>query len=81
MHAAQIDRSARLQRVAAVLADGHWHSTLDILIGAGVFAVNSCVSELRANGLTIECRRVGRERFEYRLTGGIPRTVHATAYA
>jgi biotin operon repressor len=81
MHAAQIDRSARLQRVAAVLADGHWHSTLDILIGAGVCAVNSCVSELRANGLTIECRRVGRERFEYRLTGGIPRTVHASVHA
>lgn len=77
MHAARIDQSARLQRVAAVLADGKWHSTLDILIGAGVCAVNSCVSELRANGLTIECRRVGRERFEYRLTGGIPRTVHA----
>ncbi len=77
MHAARIDQSARLQRVAAVLADGKWHSTLDILIGAGVCAVNSCVSELRANGLTIECRRVGRERFEYRLSGGLPQHVHA----
>lgn len=76
MHAASIDRSVRLQRVAYVLSDGAWHSTLDIIIGAGVCAVNSCVSELRANGLDIECRRVGRERFEYRLTGGLVQPAH-----
>lgn len=81
IRAARLDASPRLQRVAELLADGRWYSTLDIMIGAGVCAVNSCVSELRANGLTIECRRVGRERFEYRLTGGIPRPVHATAHA
>jgi hypothetical protein len=67
MHAARIDQSPRLQRVAELLSDGRWYSTLDIVVGAGVCAVNSCVAELRANGLAIECRRVGKERFEYRL--------------
>lgn len=67
MHAARIDQSPRLQRVAELLSDGRWYSTLDIIVGAGVCAVNSCVAELRANGLAIECRRVGKERFEYRL--------------
>lgn len=67
MHAARIDRSARLQRVAELLADGRWYSTLDIVVGAGVCAVNSCIAELRANGLRIECRRVGKDRYEYRL--------------
>lgn len=49
MHHARIEKSPRLQRVAALLQDGRWHSTLDIVIGAGVCAVNSCVAELRAN--------------------------------
>lgn len=66
MHAANIDKSARLQRVAELLSDGRWYSTLDIVIGAGVCAVNSCVAELRANGIPVECRRVGKDRFEYR---------------
>lgn len=69
MHAARLEKSERLQRVAALLADGQWHSTLDIVIGAGVCAVNSCVAELRANGYAIACRRVGKERYEYRLEG------------
>lgn len=67
MHAARIEQSPRLQRVAELLSDGRWYSTLDIIVGAGVCAVNSCIAELRANGLDIECRRVGKERFEYRL--------------
>lgn len=69
MHAASLEKSDRLKRVHALLSDGRWHSTLDIVIGAGVCAVNSCIAELRANGLRIECRRVGRERYEYRLMG------------
>ncbi len=81
-HKNTVERVLRCMRcVAKPDGNTNWrpmrHNTLDILIGAGVCAVNSCVSELRANGLTIECRRVGRERFEYRLTGGIPRTVYA----
>lgn len=69
MRAARIEHSPRLQRVAELLSDGRWYSTLDIIVGAGVCAVNSCVAELRANGLDIACRRVGKERFEYRLIG------------
>lgn len=67
MRAERIEHSPRLQRVAELLSDGRWYSTLDIIVGAGVCAVNSCVAELRANGLDIDCRRVGKERFEYRL--------------
>ena len=70
MHAARMNRSPRLQRVHALLADGRWHSTREIMAGAHVCAVNSCVAELRVNGLSIECRqeKVGAERlFYYRL--------------
>ncbi|GAB4209912.1 MAG: hypothetical protein Fur0019_17280 [Tibeticola sp.] len=66
IRAARLDTSPRLQRVADLLSDGRWYFTLDIIVGAGVCAVNSCVAELRANGIAVECRRVGRERFEYR---------------
>lgn len=69
MHAARLEKSERLQRVLALLEDGRWHSTLDIVIGAGVCAVNSCIAELRANGIAIACRRVGKDRFEYRMEG------------
>ncbi|MEW5790015.1 MAG: hypothetical protein ACOY4L_09030 [Pseudomonadota bacterium] len=66
MRAVRLEHSARLRRVAELLSDGRWYSTLDIVVGAGVCAVNSCVAELRANGIPVACRRVGRERFEYR---------------
>ena len=58
MHAAKLDNSPRLQRVAALLSDGIERSTLDIVSGAKVCAVNSCVAELRANGFYIECRQI-----------------------
>lgn len=58
MHAAPAD-SERLQRVALFLADGMPHSTLDIITGARVCAVNSCISELRVAGFAIECERRG----------------------
>jgi len=66
MHFARIEASPRLQRVAALLADGKERSTLDIAIGAKVCAVNSTIAELRANGLDIACRRQG-DRWLYRL--------------
>lgn len=59
MHAARIASSPRLQRVAALLADGRPHSTLDIVLGAEVCAVNSVIAELRVNGLQIRCHREG----------------------
>lgn len=67
MHAARIEHSDRLQRVLALLSDGAWHSTLDIVFAARVCAVNSCVAELRHNGVRVDCRKVGKDRFEYRL--------------
>lgn len=59
MHAARLDRSQRLRRVLDALADGYPHSTLDLVHGAGVCAVNSIVAELRENGYAIDCQRVG----------------------
>lgn len=59
MKAARLENSARLRRVADPLADGREYSPLDIIIGAGVCAVNSCIAELRENGLAIACRREG----------------------
>ena len=71
MHAAALDRSARLQRVRDVLADGDWHSTRDIVVRADVCAVNSCIAELRWQGLTIHCRQgrgaEGGRIWEYRM--------------
>ena len=61
MHAARIEHSPRLGRVAALLADGKEHSTLDIVLDARVCAVNSIVAELRENGFTISCRQVHRD--------------------
>jgi hypothetical protein len=68
MHAARIDKSARLQRVLDVLRTGRELTTLDIIVEAGVCAVNSCVAELRANGYRIRCRRDG-DVWRYRLEG------------
>ncbi len=68
MNAATIQRSDRLRRVAAVLADGLERSTLDIIANARVCAVNSCIAELRSNGFQISCRRQGDVWF-YRMEG------------
>jgi hypothetical protein len=66
MHSARLTKSERLQRVADVLQDGRPHTTLDILTTARVCAVNSCVSELRANGMPILCKRQG-DTWHYQL--------------
>ena len=68
MHAARLTKSKRLKRVMSVLKDRNKHSTWNIMITAKVCAVNSVVSELRANGKDIVCRRVGDVWF-YRLVG------------
>ena len=59
MHYAKLDNSPRLQRVAALLADGQWRTTMEIIVGANVCAVNSAIAELRANGLAVESKREG----------------------
>ncbi len=66
IHAARLSESPRLQRLAKVLAGGGWHSTRGLMLLAELCAVNSAVAELRANGIGVECRCVGRGRYEYR---------------
>lgn len=58
MHAANIQKSERLKRVYAVLADGLPHSTMEIVQAANVCAVNSVIAELRVNDCEIHCKRV-----------------------
>lgn len=67
MHSARLSRSDRLQRVAGLLGDGLPHTTLDIILRAGVCAVNSIISELRANGMKIICKREGKDVWAYQL--------------
>lgn len=69
MRAARIESSPRLQRVLWVLLDGAWHGTREIVQRADVCAVNSCIAELRANGVEIETRCTGVGRYEYRIVG------------
>lgn len=59
MHSASIEKSPRLQRVLDVLSDRKKHTTRDIIRKAYVCAVNSCIAELRDNGIAIECERTG----------------------
>lgn len=67
MNYANADRSRRLQRFLGVLADGLWHGTREIVQAAEIMAVNSVASEVRANGIHVDCRCIGRGRYEYRL--------------
>lgn len=66
-HAAKIETSSRLQKVLDVLQDRRWHSTLEIMQRTSLCAVGSAISEIRANGISVECRCVGKGRYEYRL--------------
>lgn len=59
MHAASLDKSPRLKRVDALLADGREYSTREIIAACDVCAVNSIVAELRANGRQIDTRWQG----------------------
>jgi hypothetical protein len=56
IRAAKLERSPRLQRVDALLADGREYSTREIVVACDVCAVNSIVAELRANGREITTR-------------------------
>ena len=79
MHAAKLEKSARLARVYRLLSDGGEYSTREIGDRADVCAVSSIISELRAepNGADIRCRQAVRkstgERFYlYRLVRLVP---------
>lgn len=67
MKAASIETSQRLQRVLWLLLDERWHTTREIIELAQVCAVNSIIAELRANGVEIETRCMGRGVYAYRL--------------
>ena len=60
LHAAKLEKSDRLQRVHKYLkgCDGE-KSTMDIIKATNTCAVNSVISELRDNGIAIDCRRDG----------------------
>lgn len=60
MNAAKLAKSDRLKRVVALLRKSRKPlSTRDIVTGANVMAVSAVVSELRENGMVIDCNRVG----------------------
>ena len=57
IHAAMLDSSPRLRRAHELLKSGKEYSTKEVMLLADVCAVNSCISELRANGCRIDCRQ------------------------
>lgn len=68
MHSANIEKSARLQRVLNRLYEGP-ATTLELVRDANVCAVNSIISEIRNNGYQVDCSCVGRGKFIYSLVG------------
>lgn len=58
-HYAKLSGSPRLQRVRDFLLDGREHSTMDIIAGARVANVSATISELRFNGISVDCERRG----------------------
>ncbi len=69
MNAASLSTSPRLQRVFSLLRKGKEFSTRDICRLANVYAVNSCIDELREpknGGHNIPCERRGKH-FYYRM--------------
>ena len=60
MKSARFENSHRLQRVLDFLIEANGPvSTMEIVKGANVMAVNSAVAELRDNGFEIHCERRG----------------------
>ena len=55
MNEANLSKSPRLRRLLAVLQDGQSRSTMTLIREASICAVNSAVSELRANGYRVVC--------------------------
>lgn len=68
-HFARLGASDRLQRVYHYLSDGLPHTTRDIIRECDVCAVNTIISELRDNGLEIDCRPVQGKKsvYEYQM--------------
>jgi len=61
MHAANLEKSDRLQRVLKVLTrrGKHGATSMELIRLASTVAPNSCVAELRQQGYNITCTRTG----------------------
>jgi hypothetical protein len=57
-HYARVTHSPRLQRLLMLLSNGKEYTTMQIILGANVAAVNSAVHELRCNDIPVNCRRL-----------------------
>ena len=66
MHAAKIQKSDRLRGLYKDLSRSLWQSTLELQM-MGHVAVSTSISELRANGKDIQCKRTGNV-WRYRLS-------------
>jgi len=78
-HAANVDKSTRLQRVLRVLKEaGKTGATSrELMLKANVVAPGTCVSELRASGYVIDCDLLvvyedGAKVYKYALIGRNP---------
>jgi len=67
MHYAKLDKSDRLMRVYNLLREEGEQTTMDIIKKAQVCAVSSIISELRAQGIIIECEPIRRGIYKYTL--------------
>lgn len=61
IHAATVAKSARLRRVLKALEAEGEITSFELTLAARTVAVGTCVSELRANGFTVECRQECRD--------------------
>lgn len=68
MHAAKTEDSPRLQKVRDFLRRKGSATTREISKECDVYAVNSIVAELRANGFTVDCNPVKGQRGVYLYT-------------
>lgn len=60
MRHAKLDKSPRLQRLAAVLRSHRKPlSTMELITKSNVAAISAAISELRENGMDIKCWRSG----------------------
>ena len=73
MHHAKIATSDRLQQLLALLRQGGWWTTKDLMLETMSCTVSTNISELRGNGFNIESRRLTsvfnhhRQVWSYRL--------------
>ncbi len=58
MHAANLDKSERLQRFIEALKTGP-KTTRELIEATGLCAINSIAAELRQNGIKVDCTYKG----------------------